>query len=408
MSKQPREFDAVLGGNNPPPVTGVVLGGIEGVKRRLQSEIVDVRVKALWDALNYQEAGLNLVIQALEDSSKQVKNFASRLLKDLGGEKGKEALLEFEPNLYFTKIDNWEAETYNYEIGVKNPENKAYIVNFKQLKLLLQDNRVNDIEALICHPEDYSYKYVEKNEYYDFVQVLFENRENLKKLRVLFIGDKSIHEYRKSYLQIGYIHFLLKAFPNLEVLHIRGNCRDLNCNFLEHKKLKTLIIETANLSQMALKMICELSLPSLEYFELWMGKAYEHGLNNLIYNLQPILFSESFPNLSYLGIRSSEYANEIADAIAESLLTAEYPIVYNLLILDLSMGNLTDKGLETLLNIPVIRNLHILDISKNSISEEFIEEIEQLSPPNCLLITDSQEPIVDRRISKSRYFALHE
>ncbi len=31
---QPRRFDVVLGGKNPAPVTGAVLGGIEGVKRR--------------------------------------------------------------------------------------------------------------------------------------------------------------------------------------------------------------------------------------------------------------------------------------------------------------------------------------------------------------------------------------
>ncbi len=34
---QPREFDAVLGGGNQAPVDGVVLGGIEGVKRRWES-----------------------------------------------------------------------------------------------------------------------------------------------------------------------------------------------------------------------------------------------------------------------------------------------------------------------------------------------------------------------------------
>ena len=101
---QPREFDAALGGKNPPPVTGVVLGGIEGVKRRLESEIVDVRIKALNDALNYGDEGLDLVIQALENDSLQVKSFASRLLKKSGGEKGKQALLEFDPYLYFTKL----------------------------------------------------------------------------------------------------------------------------------------------------------------------------------------------------------------------------------------------------------------------------------------------------------------
>lgn len=32
---QPRVYDVVLGGQAPPPVEGVVLGGLEGVKSRL-------------------------------------------------------------------------------------------------------------------------------------------------------------------------------------------------------------------------------------------------------------------------------------------------------------------------------------------------------------------------------------
>lgn len=32
---QPRENDAVLGGQYPPPASGVILGGLEGVKQRL-------------------------------------------------------------------------------------------------------------------------------------------------------------------------------------------------------------------------------------------------------------------------------------------------------------------------------------------------------------------------------------
>ena len=146
MSEQPRKFDAVLGGNTPPPVTGVVLGGIEGVKRRLESEIVDVRIKALNDALNYGDEGLDLVIQALENDSLQVKSFASRLLKESGGEKGKQALLEFDPYLYFTKLDDWEVEEFNPEVGIVNPENKAYVVNLGNIQYLVQDERVNEVE----------------------------------------------------------------------------------------------------------------------------------------------------------------------------------------------------------------------------------------------------------------------
>ena len=62
---QPREFDVVLGGKNPPPVTGVVLGGIEGVKRKLANPEIKVKIAGLYQALNYGDAGLDLIIEAL-------------------------------------------------------------------------------------------------------------------------------------------------------------------------------------------------------------------------------------------------------------------------------------------------------------------------------------------------------
>ena len=50
---QPKEYDAVLGGENQAPVDGVVLGGIEGVKRRLSNPQIKVRIAGLYQALNY-------------------------------------------------------------------------------------------------------------------------------------------------------------------------------------------------------------------------------------------------------------------------------------------------------------------------------------------------------------------
>ncbi|PHJ56269.1 hypothetical protein VF14_26065 [Nostoc linckia z18] len=77
---QPREFDAVLGGEAPPPIQGAVLGGIEGVRKRLVNPDVEIRVAAVQDALHYQAEGLNLVIQSLQDSSRKVRQAAYNLL----------------------------------------------------------------------------------------------------------------------------------------------------------------------------------------------------------------------------------------------------------------------------------------------------------------------------------------
>ena len=68
---RPTEYDAVLGGQNSPPIDAAVLGGISGVKSRLASTILAVRIAALSEALKYGEAGLDLVVSALQDESMQ-------------------------------------------------------------------------------------------------------------------------------------------------------------------------------------------------------------------------------------------------------------------------------------------------------------------------------------------------
>lgn len=76
---QPREYDAVKGGQAPAPVGGVVLGGLEGVKKRLANPVVEVRVEGLSEALRYGDAGLDFVIQARHEA-RQVEEAAYRLL----------------------------------------------------------------------------------------------------------------------------------------------------------------------------------------------------------------------------------------------------------------------------------------------------------------------------------------
>ncbi len=73
---QPREYDAVLGGKNSPPVNAAVLGGIEGVKRRLTANDELVRVGAVREAMKYGEAGLDVAIASLDDNSPQVRREA--------------------------------------------------------------------------------------------------------------------------------------------------------------------------------------------------------------------------------------------------------------------------------------------------------------------------------------------
>ncbi|NBD33730.1 MAG: SUMF1/EgtB/PvdO family nonheme iron enzyme [Cyanobacteria bacterium] len=79
MAHQPKDTDAVLGGKNTPQ-RGLVLGGIEGVKQRLQAPDEDAREQALHQALNYGEEGLALAIASLKDKSLKVSSTAYELL----------------------------------------------------------------------------------------------------------------------------------------------------------------------------------------------------------------------------------------------------------------------------------------------------------------------------------------
>jgi COMPASS component SWD3 len=80
-SNQPREYDAVLGGQSQIPIAAAVLGGIAGVKQRLHSPSIEPRMAAVKDAPKYGDAGLNLAIEALLDPAPKVQRVAYLILR---------------------------------------------------------------------------------------------------------------------------------------------------------------------------------------------------------------------------------------------------------------------------------------------------------------------------------------
>ncbi|WP_445240677.1 PspA/IM30 family protein [Microcoleus vaginatus] len=78
---QPKPYDAVRGGQLPPPVGGVVLGGLAGVKHRLSSSVSEHRIAALRETLNYGDAGLKIVIKICQSETGPVQRAACDLLR---------------------------------------------------------------------------------------------------------------------------------------------------------------------------------------------------------------------------------------------------------------------------------------------------------------------------------------
>lgn len=104
---QPREYDAVLGGQllALPPVDGAVLGGIAGLQHRFSRCTAEQKIETLSKALTYGEAGLDLVIQALGDYSEQVRWQAYSILREKAEPRIQQILTEYLPAISPGEID---------------------------------------------------------------------------------------------------------------------------------------------------------------------------------------------------------------------------------------------------------------------------------------------------------------
>ncbi|MBD1914058.1 MULTISPECIES: HEAT repeat domain-containing protein [unclassified Leptolyngbya] len=385
---QPQDSDAILGGQSPAPQKSTILGGIEGVKRRLLHQSIAERVAALQEALNYPPTGLFLVIQALKDETQQVRRAAYQLLRDRTEPEVQQALKDYNPwnlieriieplsdgYLYypFNQFANRSVASFDRQVGISDPTDIAYAVYDNDFKKFLQDPRAGEVEALIFSDRS---RYIDDGGYRGSRRELKE-ASRLRSLKALFIGPYD-WDLQISFTHLCDISDVLRAYPNLEMLCLRGGDDDRNPDApweefttVQHDHLKTLIVETGGLSAEKIAQILTLKLPALEHLELWLG-CLDYGGRSSIDDLMPILSGEAFPNLVYLGLRNSEYADEVAVAITQS------KIMETIKVLDLSMGVLSDEGAEALLNCP-LHQLQILNVSESYLSGSMIDRLQTL------------------------------
>ncbi|MBL1178702.1 GUN4 N-terminal ARM-like repeat domain-containing protein [Pantanalinema sp. GBBB05] len=91
--KHPEATDGVLGGQVSPPINSVILGGIEGLQQQLTMASPEQQSQLLATALNYGEAGIDLLITTLNsDPVLSVRATAYQLLQSVDSAKVEAAI----------------------------------------------------------------------------------------------------------------------------------------------------------------------------------------------------------------------------------------------------------------------------------------------------------------------------
>lgn len=191
-------------------------------------------------------------------------------------------------------------------------------------------------------------------------------------LETLDMSAPSEHMDQESWRWVGDIHGLWAAAPNLKVLKLRGSGRDsqsIRLAPIVAPALETLIIYSGGLDQAAPVELGAAKLPSLNHLELLFGSP-DYGNTCTMASLEGLLAGKGMPNLKVLGLKNSEWEEELIEAVARS------SIVQQLEVLDLSMGVLWRKGAEAIVkNAPRFAHLSRLILDDNFFDEGHVAAI---------------------------------
>lgn len=204
------------------------------------------------------------------------------------------------------------------------------------------------------------------------VKALVAAQARLASVRGIFLGDIIGEENEISWINQSDISPLLRAYPQLEHLAVRGGTA-LELGTFSHPRLKSLVIETGGLPRGVLASLARAELPALEHLELWLGDD-NYGWDGTVADVQPLLDRGRFPALRRLGLRNSMIQDEIAATVAGA------PIIDQLQVLDLSLGNLSDQGAEALLGNPAFRKLQKLDLHHHYLSVDMEKRVRAAFP----------------------------
>ncbi len=195
-----------------------------------------------------------------------------------------------------------------------------------------------------------------------------------------------------------------KALPQLQELVISAGRLDLGK--LDFPSLRTLKVISGSLRAGELKAIANAKLPKLEHLEIWCGDP-RYGATGTAKDLAPLFAGTNVPKLTYFGLMNCPFADEGVKALIKSKLLPR------LKVLDLSRGNLSDRGVEEMAaHKDAFRHLDLLDVDDNALTEASTPRLKGLAKKVAFAGAHAQSPerAVPRDKSNSylRYVSLGE
>ncbi len=212
---------------------------------------------------------------------------------------------------------------------------------------------------------------------------IIENKEKFSHIKSLFVGDMDFEECEVSWIVQGNYEKLFEAMPQLEKLTIKGST-ELELGKVNAPNLRSLEIICGGLPKEVIESVRDANLPALEELRLYIG-VDDYGFDGSIEDIKELLEKSNFPKLKILGLCDSQ----IQDEICEAVLASGY--MKQIERLELSMGSLTDKGGQLLLDkLPEFPNVNYLDVHYHFLSDEMMEKLEAL--PIEVDIDEQNEP----------------
>ncbi|MER6353809.1 STM4015 family protein [Streptomyces sp. NPDC001634] len=207
------------------------------------------------------------------------------------------------------------------------------------------------------------------------IDLLTAQADRFPRLRAVFLGDVESEESEISWIKQGHVTRLLRAWPDLVELGVRG-AEGLVIEPLRHDGLRMLRIESGGLPREPVRALGACEFPALQHLELWLGTTW-YGGDCSADDIEPLLTASGrLPALRHLGLQNSDIQDDIAAAVAAA------PIVAGIESLDLSMGALSDEGGGALLSGQPLTHLRTLNLRHHFMSGQLTRRLSEALEPH--------------------------